>query len=59
MSSEGGQYLVSRDGGAIGVWRGDGKELFYLARDGSMRSVDVNTASGFHAGVRADAPHRR
>jgi hypothetical protein len=51
----GGLHQVSKDGGAQPRWTGDGKELFYLAPDGYLMSVDVNTAGGaFQAG----APHR-
>ncbi len=32
---------VSRDGGARGRWRGDGKELFFLGLDGKLMSVEV------------------
>jgi serine/threonine protein kinase len=51
LSSEGGQILISKDGGSSPHWRGDGKELFYTSPAGTMMSVDVDTASGFHAGV--------
>ena len=34
---------VSSDGGVQPQWRADGRELFYLARDGSMMSVRVDT----------------
>jgi hypothetical protein len=33
--------LVSRGGGTAPRWRGDSHELFYLAPDGKMMSVDV------------------
>jgi Tol biopolymer transport system component/predicted Ser/Thr protein kinase len=44
------QFQVSK--GAIGMprWRGDGKELFYLAPDGSIMAVDVSTTPVFKAG---------
>jgi Tol biopolymer transport system component len=32
---------VSTEGGAQPRWRGDGKELFYLAPDGALTAVDV------------------
>jgi dipeptidyl aminopeptidase/acylaminoacyl peptidase len=51
MSSEGGQFLVSREGGNYPRWTRDGRELVYLAADGTMMSVDVNTESGFRAGI--------
>jgi len=49
MSSVGDQFLVSKDGGTIPLWRENQKELFYLAPDGTMMSVEVSTVSGFHA----------
>ncbi|HUA01333.1 MAG TPA: protein kinase [Candidatus Aquilonibacter sp.] len=46
-----GKWMVSKDGGTSPFWRGDGKELFYLALDGSVAAVDVNTSGIFHAGT--------
>jgi Tol biopolymer transport system component len=51
MSSEGGQVLVSREGGNVPRWTRDGRELVYLAEDGTMMSVDVSTESVFRAGI--------
>jgi eukaryotic-like serine/threonine-protein kinase len=49
----GGKWQVSSVGGAYPKWRGDGRELFYLAPDGSMMAVTVDgTTSAF----RAEAP---
>ncbi|MBV9744954.1 MAG: PD40 domain-containing protein [Acidobacteriia bacterium] len=46
------KWMVSRDGGAGMIhWRQDGKELFYLALDGSMMSVPVTAGPAFHAGT--------
>jgi eukaryotic-like serine/threonine-protein kinase len=42
----GGLHQVSKDGGRDVHWKGDGKELFYLAPDGYLMSVDVNAAGG-------------
>jgi hypothetical protein len=43
---------VSADGGAQPRWRGDGKELFYLAADGALMAVDVRvTAAGLDVGL--------
>ncbi|HEX7284048.1 MAG TPA: protein kinase [Vicinamibacterales bacterium] len=36
---------VSTRGGAQAHWRGDGKELFYLAPDGRLMAVDVTTTT--------------
>jgi Tol biopolymer transport system component len=37
---------ISDAGGVEPQWRGDGRELFYLAPDGSMMSMRVDTRSG-------------
>jgi serine/threonine protein kinase/Tol biopolymer transport system component len=46
----GGQYQVSRNGGTQPMWRGDGKELFFLTADGQMMGVAVDARSQFEAG---------
>jgi len=46
----GGQYQISRNGGTQPMWRGDGKELFFLTDDGQMMAVAVNTGSQFEIG---------
>jgi eukaryotic-like serine/threonine-protein kinase len=54
-SPTGGLHQVSKDGGVGVRWSGDGKELFYLAPDGYLMSVDVSAAGGaFQTG----APHQ-
>lgn len=40
-------HQISRLGGRDPHWRGDGLELFFLASDGTIHSVDV--ANGFEA----------
>src|SRR5204863_5642095 len=40
---------ISVDGGIQPRWRRDGKELFYLAPDGSLMSVPVQTVPAFRA----------
>jgi Tol biopolymer transport system component len=47
----GGKWLVSSGGGASPHWRGDGKELFYLAPDRSLMAVDVNAGASFETGA--------
>jgi Tol biopolymer transport system component/predicted Ser/Thr protein kinase len=48
----GGLHQVSKDGGDDVHWSGDGKELFYLAPDDYLMSVDVNAAGGaFQSGA--------
>src|SRR6185437_7276303 len=37
-TSTGGQWIVSKGGGVSPHWRGDGKEMFYMARDGNIMS---------------------
>jgi serine/threonine protein kinase len=45
----GSKWQVSRGGGEEPRWRRDGKELFYLARDGKLMAADVQTGAGFEA----------
>jgi Tol biopolymer transport system component len=49
----GSKWQVSRGGGEEPRWRGDGKELYYLAPDGKMMAADVKTIAGFEAGAPA------
>jgi dipeptidyl aminopeptidase/acylaminoacyl peptidase len=46
----GAKTQVSRDGGTHPVWRADGRELFYLAADGTMMAVPVGARRSFDAG---------
>jgi eukaryotic-like serine/threonine-protein kinase len=46
-----GRWMVSNGGGASPLWRGDGKELFYLSSDGIATAVELNTTGTFQAGV--------
>jgi eukaryotic-like serine/threonine-protein kinase len=50
--SVGGQVLVSKGGATFGgaIWRADGKEMFYLAADGTLMSVPVSTEPTFSVG---------
>jgi Tol biopolymer transport system component len=50
-ASTGGTILVSRGGGSAPRWRGDGRELFYLAPSGQMMAVAVTAGSAFEAGT--------
>jgi hypothetical protein len=52
-ASGGGSVLVSRGGGTAPRWRGDGRELFYLAPDGKMMAVAVTGGPGFRGGTPA------
>ncbi len=42
-----GKWQVSNHGGTQPRWRGDGKELFYLASDGKMMASPVTTGEHF------------
>jgi Tol biopolymer transport system component len=46
-----GVYQISRDGGWGPRWRGDGKEIFFVALDGTMMSTSIDTTKGFSPGV--------
>ena len=46
-----GQWMVSKGGGTTPLWRGDGKELFYIGSNGSAMAVDVDTSGIFRAGI--------
>jgi hypothetical protein len=41
LSGSGGKWQISTSGGSEPMWRGDGKELFYMNRN-KLMSVDVN-----------------
>jgi Tol biopolymer transport system component len=45
-----GKWQVSSAGGTQPRWRGDGKELFYLASDGKIMAVPVTPGTNFDAG---------
>jgi len=44
-------YPVSRDGGHAPRWRGDGRELFFLALDGTMMAAGLASTKDFRATV--------
>jgi eukaryotic-like serine/threonine-protein kinase len=46
----GSKWQISRGGGEEPRWRRDGKELFYVARDGRLMAADVKSGAGFEAG---------
>lgn len=39
-----GKWQISTEGGSQPVWRGDGKEIFFLAPDGTMMAVPVESS---------------
>jgi len=41
-----GLWRISASGGEQPRWRGDGKELFYVAPDGKMMAVDIKASPG-------------
>jgi hypothetical protein len=47
---------ISTAGGEQPRWRGDGKELFYLAADGKITSVPIATTAGPKPSLKAGAP---
>jgi Tol biopolymer transport system component/predicted Ser/Thr protein kinase len=46
-----GKYRISTEGGVEPRWRGDGKELFYIAADGKLMAVEIKTSPKFGAGI--------
>ncbi|SPE37565.1 Serine/threonine protein kinase [Candidatus Sulfopaludibacter sp. SbA6] len=42
-----GKFQISTAGGSTPVWRADGKEIFYLAADGKMMAVPVESGANF------------
>ena len=48
--SDGPTRRISANGGSEPKWRGDGKELFYLAADGSVVAVEVLAGPGLDIG---------
>jgi hypothetical protein len=47
-----GKWMASKNGSAgMARWRNDGKELVYLAPDGSLMSVDVTADTAFHGSL--------
>jgi eukaryotic-like serine/threonine-protein kinase len=49
LSPSANKWPVSSGGGALPLWRGDGRELFYLTLDGKVMSVDVKTDAAFES----------
>jgi protease II len=46
-----GPVVVTSGGGRTPLWRGDNKELFYLAQDGTVMALEVTTGAGFKTGI--------
>jgi len=49
--SAAGKWQVSRGGGTEPRWRGDGKELYYIAPSGVLTAVPVDAQSNFATGT--------
>jgi hypothetical protein len=49
--ASGGKSRVSTGGGCQPRWRGDGRELFYIAADRKLMAVGVKPGAAFEAGV--------
>jgi eukaryotic-like serine/threonine-protein kinase len=45
----GGRFQVSKEGGIQPLWRGDGKELFFLALDGTLMAAPIETKPEFQS----------
>ena len=45
------KWRVSTNGGSQPRWRGDGKEIFYVASDHRLMAVAVKAGSSFEAGI--------
>lgn len=43
--------IVTSGGGRTPLWRGDGKEIFYLTTDGTATAMEVNAGTAFQAGT--------
>ena len=50
-NASGGKWQVSTGGGDQPMWRGDGKELYYLGADSTMMAVDINAGETLDVGV--------
>jgi Tol biopolymer transport system component len=50
IPSGGGKFQISTNGGTQPVWRADGSELYYLAGNGYLTAVEVQTSSQFQMG---------
>ena len=50
-NATGAKWRVSKDGGVDPVWNRDGKELFYLNREGQLVSVEIRGETALQAGA--------
>ena len=49
----GGTWRVSNRGGQTPAWKGDGREIYYLAPDGMLMAAPVTGAAPFETGTPA------
>ena len=47
----GGKWQISREGGTHLRWRRDGRELFYIARDGRLMAVPISGTTALEVGA--------
>jgi Tol biopolymer transport system component len=47
----GNPVIVTSGGGRVPLWRGDGKEIFYLTPDGTVTAMEVKAGATFQGGV--------
>jgi len=47
----GNPVIVTNGGGRTPLWRGDGKEIFYVTPDGMATAVEVNAGTAFQVGA--------
>ncbi len=46
-----GKYHISSNGGIQPRWRRDGRELYYIAPDGTLMAVEIKTTPRFEQGI--------
>jgi hypothetical protein len=45
------KWQISTGGGQQPLWRGDGKEIFFITEDKKLMAVDIKTESKFESGI--------
>ena len=54
--TSGGKLRISSRGGTQPIWRGDGKELFYISADQKLMAVEVKSGTGAKEGFEIGVP---
>jgi len=49
--ASGNRWQISNNGGRAPIWRGDGKEIFFVSADNNLMSVEVTTGNAFEVGI--------